>query len=358
MWTFLLSFLISFAIATLGTPIARHLALRWGAIDRPGARRVQAGEIPRLGGLAIVAAFYAPLTGLLFIHGDVGAIFKADIDKVVGIYAGGIVVAALGVYDDIRGVGALGKFTVQFGIGALLYALGFRMTVLSTPFGGTLDLGWLGLPLTLLWVAGVINAINLIDGLDGLAAGVALIAVTTIFAMSLHNGNSLMALFAASLGGALVGFLIFNFNPATIFMGDSGSMFIGFVLAAASIQTASKSSTAVAVLAPMVALGLPIVDTLLAMVRRLSKREPMFRADREHIHHQLMAVGYTQRKSVIILYTICIGLATIALVLQAANAVEAAILLGGLGIASIVGVRVLGVIVKRRRPTPREGEET
>jgi UDP-GlcNAc:undecaprenyl-phosphate GlcNAc-1-phosphate transferase len=348
MWTFALAFLISFAVATIGTPVARRLAIRWGVVDKPDERRIHAGSIPRLGGIAIAVGFFAPLTGLLVVYGDVGAMFKAEIEKVVGIYAGGLAILGLGVYDDIRGIGAVGKFSVQFAVAGLLYWLGFRMTALSTPFGGTVELGWLSAPVTFIWVAGVINAINLIDGLDGLAAGVALIAVSTIFGLSLMGEQPLMALFTSALGGALVGFLVFNFNPATIFMGDSGSMFIGFVLAAASLQTSTKSSTAVAIFAPLIALGLPLLDTAAAMIRRLRRREPMFLADRDHVHHRLLALGLTQRKAVLILYAFSVLLAGAAFAITAADGVQSAILLAALGLGVWVAALKLGMFSKRK----------
>ena len=173
----------------------------------------------------------------------------------------------------------------------LLYKLGFRIDAIANPFGEPIALGWASLPFTMFWIVGVINALNLIDGLDGLAGGVALVAVITTFLVSLQRGHPLMMLFSAALAGAIVGFLFYNFNPASIFMGDTGSMFLGFVLAATAIQTNQKASTAVAVLIPAIALGLPIMDTLLAIGRRAVRGRPLFQADKEHIHHRLIAAA-------------------------------------------------------------------
>ena len=180
---------------------------------------------------------------------------------------------------------------MQFAVAGLLFKLGFRFDVLANPFGEPINLGWANLPFTLFWIVGVINAMNLIDGLDGLAGGVALVAVITTFLVSLQRAHPLMMLFSSALAGSIVGFLFYNFNPASIFMGDTGSMFLGFVLATTAMQTNQKASTTVAVLIPCIALGLPIMDTLLAIGRRAIRGRPLFQADKEHIHHKLMELG-------------------------------------------------------------------
>jgi UDP-GlcNAc:undecaprenyl-phosphate GlcNAc-1-phosphate transferase len=185
---------------------------------------------------------------------------------------------------------------------------------------------------------------NLIDGLDGLAGGVALVAVVTTFLVSLQRGHPLMMLFSAALAGSIVGFLFYNFNPASIFMGDTGSMFLGFVLAATAMQTNQKASTAVAILIPAIALGLPIMDTLLAMARRAVRGRPLFQPDKEHIHHKLMARGLSHRQAVLVLYGFCVLLGAIALVLTYANSGQAALLLLVLAAVAITFLRSLGYV--------------
>ena len=193
------------------------------------------------------------------------------------------------------------------------------------------------LPFTLLWIVGVINAMNLIDGLDGLAGGVALVAVATMFLVSMQRNQPLMVLFSASLGGAVLGFLFYNFNPASIFMGDTGSMFLGFVLATSSIRTNQKASTTVAVLIPIITLGLPILDTLLAMSRRAVRGRPLFRADKEHIHHRLLGLGLTHRQTVLALYGMCLVLGGLAVVLTYTNsALITATLLSALAMVAVL----------------------
>jgi UDP-GlcNAc:undecaprenyl-phosphate GlcNAc-1-phosphate transferase len=202
----------------------------------------------------------------------------------------------------------------------------------------------------MLWIVGVINALNLIDGLDGLAGGVALVAVITTFLVSMQRAHPLMMLFSSALAGAIVGFLFYNFNPASIFMGDTGSMFLGFVLAATAIQTNQKASTAVAVLIPGIALGLPIMDTLLAIGRRAIRGRPLFQADREHIHHRLMALGLSHRQTVLVLYGFCLLLGAAALVLTYASNGQAALLLIVLALVAFVFLRSLGYVRFDRIP--------
>ncbi|HVX96945.1 MAG TPA: MraY family glycosyltransferase [Polyangia bacterium] len=337
------AFILSIVIGTILTPIVRRFAHRIGALDHAfSSRKIHARPIPRLGGVAIVLAFYAPLVGLLFFHAGVNEIFLAERDKVIGFFAGGLAIALLGVYDDLKGAGAGRKFTVQFLVAGFMYAMGYRIDAVANPFGLEIHLGWMSLPFTLFWIVGVINAINLIDGLDGLAGGVALVAVLTTFLISIQRGHPLMVLFSGALAGAILGFLFYNFNPATIFMGDTGSMFLGFVLATSAIQTNQKSSTAVAVMIPGIALGLPIIDTLLAMGRRAIRGRSMFQADKEHIHHKLLARGLSHRQAVLVLYGFCVLLGAVALILTYTNSMQSAFLLLSLGIVSFVALRALG----------------
>ncbi|HUB05950.1 MAG TPA: MraY family glycosyltransferase, partial [Myxococcales bacterium] len=202
-------------------------------------------------------------------------------------------------------------------------------------------------------IVGVVNAFNLIDGLDGLAGGIAFFSVATTFVLAFSHHDVLMSLYMASLAGAVLGFLIFNFNPASIFMGDSGSMFLGFVLAATAMQTSQKSSTTVAMLVPIVALGLPIMDTLLAMIRRFIKGRSMFSADREHIHHRLLALGYTHRRAVLTLYGLCIFLCSVALAMTFANSLQTTLLLIVVTVVVAVLVRKLGYLTPVAAGGPR-----
>jgi UDP-GlcNAc:undecaprenyl-phosphate GlcNAc-1-phosphate transferase len=328
------------------TPIIRRLARRFGALDHAlTSRKIHGLAVPRLGGIAIVIAFYAPLIGLLVTQSSVGEFLTRERHFALGLIVGGLLIGGLGVYDDLHGAGAKKKFAVQFLVAGIVYFLGFRVESIANPFGDTIRLGWAALPFTMFWVVGVVNAMNLIDGLDGLAGGVALVAVTTIFIVSLQLGQPLMILFCAALGGAILGFLFYNFNPASIFMGDTGSMFLGFVLATASIRTNQKSSTAVAVLIPIITLGLPILDTVLAIGRRAVRGRPLFRADKEHIHHRLLGLGLTHRQAVLVLYGMCVLLGAVALILTYTNsAVTTVTLLAVLAVTLFIFLRRLGYI--------------
>lgn len=337
------AFLAAILAGAVLTPLVRKAALRYGLLDHAlTSRKIHGRPIPRLGGVAIVLAFYAPLVALFFTSSDVGRRFYANPDRALGLFAGGLAIAALGIYDDLRGSGAAKKFAVQFAVAAFIYWIGFRIDHLANPFGAEIDLGWLGLPFTLLWIAGVINAMNLIDGLDGLAGGVALIAIATTFAFSVTRGEPLMILFTAALAGSVLGFLFYNFNPASIFMGDTGSMFLGFVLATTAIQTGQKSSTAVAIVVPIIALGVPIADTLLAMVRRAARGVPMFSADRGHIHHRILATGLSHRQTVLVLYGASVLLGGVALTLSFSTARQATYVLLALAALGYLALRRLG----------------
>jgi len=339
------AFVLACLVSALLTPAVRRFALKHRLFDdNVASRKVHGRPTPRLGGIAIAAGFYVPLLALLFEASGVGGQFYASSRKATAFLVGGIAICVLGLYDDIRGSGAVKKFIAQFAIAGALYFVGFKIDVLSLPFVGTVSLGALSLVFTLLWIVGVINALNLIDGLDGLAAGVGLFGVATTFVMAASRNDAIMMLFMAGLGGSLLGFLIYNFNPASIFMGDTGSMFIGYVLAVGSIQTSQKSSTAVAILVPVVALGLPIADTLLAMLRRAINRQPMFSADRAHIHHKLLDLGLSQKQAVLLLYGTSILLGIMALLLTVASGFQTALILLAMGTAGFFGIRRLGMV--------------
>jgi UDP-GlcNAc:undecaprenyl-phosphate GlcNAc-1-phosphate transferase len=252
-------------------------------------------------------------------------------------------VSGLGALDDLRGIRAWHKLWVQCAAAIIAYACGFRIDGIKLPFIGDLQMGVFGVAITALWIVAIINAVNLIDGLDGLAGGVAFFACVTNFVVGAINHDVITMLLSASLGGSVLGFLLFNFSPASIFMGDSGSMFLGFVLATTSILGNSvKSSTTVAILVPFVALGLPIIDTLLAVMRRVMERRSIFSADRGHIHHQLLAMGLTHRRAVLILYGFSVLFTASAIIVSIGRNAAVGAALVVIAIAVIGVVRSLG----------------
>jgi UDP-GlcNAc:undecaprenyl-phosphate GlcNAc-1-phosphate transferase len=297
------AFIIALLAALLLTPAARRLALRLGAIDQAqAARKVHRHPVPRLGGLAIVGGFFLASAVVVLANQAALAHLLADRQETAALLVGALVIAGLGLLDDLHGVGASHKLAVELAVAGLLYAAGYRIDTVALPFVEPLALGWLGLPITVLWIAGATNAVNLIDGLDGLAAGVAAVAAVTTGLFAFVGGSPLVVILGAALAGASLGFLRHNFNPASVFMGDTGSLFLGFVLAALSLRTHHGASTGVDLLASTLVLGVPIADTVLAVGRRALRAAPLFRADREHLHHRLLAGGLGHRGAVLTLY--------------------------------------------------------
>ena len=299
-------FAISLGLSFVATREVRDLATRRGWVSAPReGRHVHQTPLPRLGGVAIFLAFSFSLGVWLGLSLEFPRLADGlDPALLLRIYVPACLIFCLGIYDDLRGAGPYLKFAVQAIAAAMLFAGGMRVLDLPLIFGSHALPWFVGLPLTVLWVVAVTNAFNLIDGLDGLAAGSALFSTMVFFVVALVNQSWLGALMSVTLAGAILGFLRFNFNPATIFLGDSGSLFIGFMLSALALAGAQKAPTFVAVAIPVVSFGLPILETLLSIVRRLISGRPIFTADRQHIHHRLLQMGFSHRQVVIVLYAV------------------------------------------------------
>jgi UDP-GlcNAc:undecaprenyl-phosphate/decaprenyl-phosphate GlcNAc-1-phosphate transferase len=345
MLTYLVAFLLSLAIAAITTPLIARYATRnqWG-FDLPTDRKIHTHPIPRVGGLAVAAAFFAPLFGLAVYTNRVSDLLYADSRMFAAFCVGAFAILGLGIYDDLKGADAKLKLSVQASIALMLWFSGFRIELLGNPFGETIQLDLLSLPLTLLWIVGVINALNLIDGLDGLASGIGIFTCVVLFGVAFLDGAVILCLIATALGGALIGFLFFNFNPARIFLGDSGSMLLGFVLATISVWTQRKGATAAALLVPAMALGVPILDTTLSFVRRVLRRQNPFKADREHIHHRLLAIGLSHRDAVYTLYTVSAIFGLGALAMLRNDVTERAIVLSAVGLVGFILMRKIGLV--------------
>jgi len=342
---------LSAAVAALVlTPLVRVLAIRAGAIDVPDGRRVHDGAVPRLGGVAVALACVAALALAPTRGIDVHALLVANGWDVAALLAGALVVVATGVIDDTRGLGPLPKLALQIVAAVIAVHGGYGFTGVTNPLTGDfVAVGALAPLLTIAWIVAITNAFNLIDGLDGLATGVGLIASAALFAISLIEGRADAACLWATLGGALAGFLRYNFNPASIFLGDSGSLLLGYAFAVLSVQSLQKGAAAVVVVAPLLALGLPIMEVVLTFSRRAlaSGLASVVRADREHIHHRLIARGMTQRGAVLTLYTVCAAFGTLAYLAVLESGPGNAIVVGVAAAATFVGVRALGY---RRTP--------
>src|SRR4051812_8017623 len=296
MKTYFALFLIAAFSSLMLTPLLRRLCERFRLVDASNDdRRVHEQAVPRLGGVAIFVSVVIALSALLFVNNLLTQTVRGEAKSIGAILLCGLLILALGAYDDLWGVNAVVKFVAVAAITLLFYALGGRIGGLSVPFVGQITLHPIvGCLLTLVWVVGITNAFNLIDGIDGLASGSALFSSLVFVSLSLLQGKTSVAVVALALTGALAGFLRYNFSPASIFLGDSGSLFVGFSLAALSITGAQKASTAVAVAIPILAFGLPVVDTTVTIGRRLLSGKPVFKGDREHIHHKLLARGWSQ----------------------------------------------------------------
>jgi UDP-GlcNAc:undecaprenyl-phosphate GlcNAc-1-phosphate transferase len=339
---FFLSLLFSFVL----TRYVRDFASRRGWVAVPSQdRHLHMSPLPRLGGVAIFISFSLSIVAAAVIASHFPHLRSAFAPKtLLTILVPASLVFLLGVYDDLYTVGPYVKFAVQGIAATMLFMGGLRILNIPVLFGEH-QLPWfVGLPLTILWVLAITNAFNLIDGLDGLAAGSALFSTLVVFVVTLLNGYSLVTVMSIALAGAILGFLRYNFNPATIFLGDSGSLFIGFLLSALALAGAQKSPTIVAVAIPVVSFGLPILETSLSILRRLISGRPVFTADREHIHHKLLQHGLTHRQVVIVLYAVSAVFALLSLFMLWPTGSSLGLVLAVLGIGIWVGVQRLGYL--------------
>ena len=340
--TFVLALLSAFVL----TRYVRDFAMSRGWVSAPTQERhLHSTPLPRLGGVAIFFSFSGcmALVALWALYNPrLHATFSFK--TLLTILAPGSLIFLLGVFDDLRGVGPYFKFSVQGVAATMLFMGGLRIVNIPVLFGDR-GLPWfVGWAFTVIWVLAITNAFNLIDGLDGLAAGSALFSTLVTFVVALLAGSSLITVMTIALAGAILGFLRFNFNPATIFLGDSGSLFIGFVLSALALKGAQKAPTIVAVAIPVVSFGLPILETALSVLRRLISGRPVFTADREHIHHKLLQHGMTHRQVVILLYGVSACFAMLSLFLLWPTGSSLGLVLAVLGIGIWIGVQHLGYL--------------
>lgn len=319
------AFVVALIVAYATTPLSIKLAFKIGALDIPkDNRRMHKKPIPRIGGVAIVYGFIISVCCFSSFTVD-GTLNK----PLIGILIGSVIIAVLGFLDDLKPKPAILKFIIQIAAACIPMLMGVRVVAVANPMNGLMVRvpEWLSVCGSVLWIVGVTNAVNLIDGLDGLAAGVSSIAAVALLSILLmqHNANITMLILAAALAGACFGFLPFNFNPAKTFMGDTGATFLGFVLACISIQGPFKTYVAFAL--PFLILGLPIFDTLFAIIRRLIKGQGIMTPDRGHLHHRLIDMGFSQRSAVIILYALSAILAISAIVMFVSNFLRAFVLI-------------------------------
>ena len=328
-------------MSLIATPIVRKLAFKIGAVDVPkDDRRVHKKAMPLMGGLAIFAAVIVSV--LIFL----------PLDKTTfSILIGGTLIVISGIIDDLKDMSPKVKLLFQILAGVVLILGGIKVDFITNPFtsnSSLLYLRWLSIPITMFWVVGITNTLNLIDGLDGLAAGVAMISSVSLMLVASKFGYEEITILSAIVAGACLGFLPFNFNPAKIFMGDTGALFLGFMLAAISIEGVMKSVATIAVIVPILILGVPIFDTTFAIFRRLLNGQSIMAADKGHLHHRLLNKGFSQKKTVLILYGISSIFGLFAVLIAKANSRQAVYLSVALFIGSVLMAIKIGLFEKKQ----------
>lgn len=336
---FVASLIAAFLLTLVGTPVIRKIAIKLKAFDTPDERKVHQNVMPRLGGLAICLAFWLVVIAT-----------QEMSREIYGLLGGGLIICLVGMWDDIFGISAKKKLAAQIVAAAFAAWMGIQVNFLTHPFDHVVSLSYLSYPVTILWIIGITNAVNLIDGLDGLAAGVSAIAAVTLGVVSVLEGFSSIGMLAFILAAAIFGFLKHNFYPAKIFMGDTGSLFLGFNLAAIAIMGLTKSATVISLFLPVVILGIPIIDTMLAIFRRFNNRRPIFSPDKEHLHHRLLALGLTHRKTVLIIYGVSIILGISAVLMSKLTTPQGMLVILGLTLAAVFAADRAELLLPKKAP--------
>ena len=336
-----MAILLAFGLALLFTPLVRKWAFKWGALDCPNQRKVHNRIMPRMGGLAVYISFVTAV------------VLTQEISmQIAGLLVGGSLVVLLGIIDDIKGVTPRMKLAGQIIAACAVIPFGLEVEFLTNPFSdGAIALGLLSIPVTVLWIVSVTNAVNLIDGLDGLAGGTSCIAALTLAAvvwieLTMRGGTGGQwdaIVLALILAAAVLGFLRYNFYPARIFLGDSGSMYLGFSVATLAVMGLAKGATFISVIIPIVILGIPLLDTICAIVRRFCGHRPIFQADKGHLHHRLMQMGLSHPQTVLCLYGVNIILGISAIAMTLVTPKQATVLLVVLSTVIIMAVNKIGV---------------
>ncbi|EGC68018.1 glycosyltransferase, group 4 family [Enterococcus casseliflavus ATCC 12755] len=341
---FVMRLFITMIVSLILTPIIKLISFKIGAVDRPGDRRINTKTMPTAGGLSIFLSFSFALLWE----------FRAMIpfDYVWPMLLGAAIVVVTGLLDDIFELTPMQK-TLGLTLAALeiYFVAGIKISTVSIPYLGVFDLGWLGLPMTILWILAITNAVNLIDGLDGLASGVSIISLTTIGIISyffLPNSVEVpMVIF--TLIAAIVGFFPYNFYPATIFLGDTGALFLGFMISVLSLQ-GLKNATFITVVTPMLILGVPITDTVYAMIRRKFNKQKISSADKMHLHHRLLSLGFTHRGTVLTIYALAMVFSFIALLMNYASNTAIILLIISTGFGIELFIELIGLVGENRQP--------
>ena len=338
---YVLTFVAALIVSLAVTPLVMKLAEVTGAMDAPDARKVHKKPIPRIGGIGIFTAFMISFIALT----DFDALVPEVSRGLMGLLIGASIIVLVGIIDDYKNLPAKVKLLGQIGAAAVAVILfDVRIEFITDPFGDYFYTEFAAIPITIFWIVGLTNTVNLIDGLDGLAAGVATLASLTIFMVAMQDQIMIVASFTAALAGAAIGFLYYNFSPARIFMGDTGSMFLGYMLAGISVIGAVKSTATIALIVPVLALGVPIMDTSFAIIRRYRGGVPIFKPDKGHLHHRLLDMGFTQRQAVLLMYVISAVLGLSAVVLNEVSGKAAIAIVAAVVLLIFIGAKKLGIL--------------
>ncbi|MCM3743925.1 undecaprenyl/decaprenyl-phosphate alpha-N-acetylglucosaminyl 1-phosphate transferase [Sporosarcina luteola] len=329
----------AFIASIILTPLVIKFAFRIGAVDRPNYRKVHASVMPRIGGIAIFGAFV--IGYLLLTPSD---------EHAIGILVGALIIIITGFLDDMLEISAKAKLFGQLAAAIVVVTWGgLQIEFINLPFFGPFDFGYLSIPITILWIIGITNAINLIDGLDGLAAGVSTIALISITVMAVIMGDVFVVATAAILAASTLGFLFYNFHPAKIFMGDTGALFLGYMISVLALL-GFKNVAMISLVIPIIILGVPISDTFFAIIRRIRMKQPISAPDKSHLHHCLLRAGFSHRQSVLIIYGLAILFGVAAVLFSQATVWGAIVLIVVMLIAIELFVEIIGLAGTNYRP--------
>ncbi|PKR86299.1 glycosyltransferase family 4 protein [Heyndrickxia camelliae] len=331
---------ICFISSLIITPFVKRLALKYGITDLPNKRKVHQKAMPLMGGLAIFISF---IIGFLILWPTDNKV------SVLSILLGGLIIIITGILDDKYELSPKLKLAGQLVAAIVVFLGGIEIDFINLPFGGQLEFGFFTIPFTIIWIVGVTNAINLIDGLDGLAAGVSSIALITISGMAVLMGNFFAATLGAILLASTLGFLIYNFHPAKIFMGDTGALFLGYMISVLSLL-GFKNITFISLVIPVIILGVPLSDTFFAMVRRFANKQYLFGPDKSHLHHCLLRLGFSHRQTVLIIYAIAAMFGLAAIIFSMSTMWGSIILVAVLLVAMEIFVESIELVGKNYKP--------
>ncbi|WP_129729949.1 MULTISPECIES: glycosyltransferase family 4 protein [Bacillaceae] len=333
------AFVISLITAVIATPVVMKLAFKIGAIDKPNARKVHQRIMPRLGGLAIFIGVAAGYFASGLYH-----------QQMTTIIVGALIIVGIGILDDVHELSAKVKLIGQIAAALLIVKSGLTIDHLTIPLLDKYELGVWAYPVTVIWIVAITNAINLIDGLDGLSGGISSIALATIATMGFLEGRLLIATLAIIALASTLGFLFYNFHPAKIFMGDTGALFLGYCIAILSLLGLYKSVTMFSFIVPIIILGVPIFDTTFAIIRRIVNKKPISAPDKSHLHHRLLAMGFSHRTTVLLIYTFGIFFSLIAVLFKSATVWVSIIIIFGLILLMEIVAEIIGIVHERYRP--------